>query len=331
MSLPARKFVKSKRTGSQSRRAVLNCIADWMIGDSTVECWPTVENIVFDTEMNPQTVSKVTKELVELGFITKRRKFNTEKRRWETHYTLVGFSPAEWVNAPWPTACSCQEPTGNTAHGKSHVQEPVPTEARELEPTGNQGLNPTGNRGLNPPENRSRTGIEQEYKQEQTCTFLCPSVGDEPPFPEADLWPDLPAPDSENPAPPEVPTPKRKRTPSGGATEATDGGPAPVKKSVRAKPKTLCPFDLEDVCPAEWTDAFAAAFPSLSLEAEFRRFVGYHVAKGTAFVNWKAAFRNWLSNAVSFQARDTARFGCHPAPTRNRPLQKEDMVYTDNF
>lgn len=179
----------------------------------------------------------------------------------------------------------------------------------------------------------TQTAKEQQRngKEEQRSSSAPPFDGDEPPFPSAELWPDLLTPDSENPAPPEEQAPKRKRTPSGGATEATDGGPAPVKKSVRAKPKTLCPFDLEDVCPAEWTDAFAAAFPSLSLEAEFRRFVGHHVAKGTAFANWKAAFRNWLSNAVSFQARDTARFGYHPAPTRNRPLQKEDMVYTDNF
>lgn len=280
MSLPARKFVKSKRTGSQSRRAVLNCIADWMIGDSTVECWPTVENIVFDTEMNPQTVSKVTKELVELGFITKRRKFNTEKRRWETHYTLVGFSPAEWVNAPWPTAYSCQEPTGNTAHGKSYAQEPVPTETRELEPT--------GNRGLNPPENRSRTGIGQEYKQEQTCTSMCPSVGDEPPFPSAELWPDLLTPDSENPAPPEEQAPtdraRRKAGPSAAAAEKSksEGRTHGTRFSIEA-------------LPDDWREFCEREDPELDPERVFVNFADYwrsvSGAKGVK-KDWAATWRN---------------------------------------
>lgn len=33
MSVPARKWALSKRTGSSARRAVLNCLADWMIGE----------------------------------------------------------------------------------------------------------------------------------------------------------------------------------------------------------------------------------------------------------------------------------------------------------
>mgnify|MGYP001127991107 CR=1 FL=1 len=48
MSVPARKWALSKRTGSSARRAVLNCLADWMIGENAVECWPSIDTIVFE-------------------------------------------------------------------------------------------------------------------------------------------------------------------------------------------------------------------------------------------------------------------------------------------
>ena len=64
MSVPARKWALSKRTGSSARRAVLNCLADWMIGENAVECWPSIDTIVFETEMNRKTVMKATAELV---------------------------------------------------------------------------------------------------------------------------------------------------------------------------------------------------------------------------------------------------------------------------
>ena len=119
--------------------------------------------------------------------------------------------------------------------------------------------------------------------------------------------------------------------PSGGSDDETTESSKPVKKSARSKPKTLCPFDLEDVCPAEWRDAFAADYPSLDLGAEFRKFVGWHLAKGNAYADWKAAFRNWLGKAVAFQARDTARGARPTGGGFRRALQKEDMVYTDDF
>lgn len=110
--------------------------------------------------------------------------------------------------------------------------------------------------------------------------------------------------------------------------------PAPkpaAKRSTRAKPKRLCPFDLDAVIPDEWRDAFAADYPTLDLAAEFRKFVGWHVAKGNTYADWKAAFRNWLGNAVKFQARDTARGARPTGGNFRRAMQKEDMVYTDDF
>lgn len=318
MSLDAINWVARQTTGDAKSKAALFWLA-FHHNAETGLCCPSIRTLQTEMEVSAEnTVRSALVRLRDQGFISWTR----EIKNGAVFRTLYA------LNFKAETRPSIHE-------GPSTVEVPQPLkEAQSLKegPSTIEGGPLNDCRGVPQPLKPNKERNKEENKEENKEGVAAPPFdGDEPPFPECELWPDLPAPDSENPAPPEEPAPKRKRTPSGGATEATDGGPAPVKKSVRAKPKTLCPFDLEDVCPAEWTDAFAAAFPSLSLEAEFRRFVGHHVAKGTAFANWKAAFRNWLSNAVSFQARDTARFGYHPAPTRNRPLQKEDMVYTDNF
>ena len=102
MSVPARKWALSKRTGSSARRAVLNCLADWMIGENAVECWPSIDTIVFETEMNRKTVMKATAELVALGLIGKRKVIDIERHCWQTRYTFIGYVPKEWVKAERP-------------------------------------------------------------------------------------------------------------------------------------------------------------------------------------------------------------------------------------
>lgn len=102
MSVPARKWALSKRTGSSARRAVLNCLADWMIGDDAVECWPSIETIVFDTEMNRKTIMKATAELEAQGLIEKRRVIDVERRCWQIRYSFVGYVPNDWINAKRP-------------------------------------------------------------------------------------------------------------------------------------------------------------------------------------------------------------------------------------
>ena len=73
MSIPAVNWALSQRTGSSSKKAVLKCIAEWMIGERAVDCYPTVEQIAFETELNRQTVMEATRELAKAGLITKRR------------------------------------------------------------------------------------------------------------------------------------------------------------------------------------------------------------------------------------------------------------------
>ena len=115
--------------------------------------------------------------------------------------------------------------------------------------------------------------------------------------------------------------------------EKSAGGGGPKKQATaRAQRKTRCPFDDRNpALPEGWEGEFAEDFPSLSVAGEFGRFVNFHVSKGNVFANWKAAFRNWLTNAVKFQARDAPRSTPRSSATFKRPLQREDMVYTEDF
>lgn len=109
MSIPAVHWALSQRTGSSSRKAVLKCIAEWMIGEKAVDCYPTVEQIAFETELNRKTVMDATRALEKAGFIKKRRACN-KKLQWETHYTLVGYEPSEWIGSRRPDCRTFENP-----------------------------------------------------------------------------------------------------------------------------------------------------------------------------------------------------------------------------
>lgn len=109
MSIPAVHWALSQRTGSSSRKAVLKCIAEWMIGEKAVDCYPTVEQIAFETELNRKTVMDATRALEKAGFIKKRRACN-KKLQWETHYTLVGYEPSEWIGSRRPECRTFENP-----------------------------------------------------------------------------------------------------------------------------------------------------------------------------------------------------------------------------
>lgn len=176
MSVPARKWALSKRTGSSARRAVLNCLADWMIGDDAIECWPSVETIAFTTELNRQTVMKAAAELVALGFVSKKRQ--CENLKWKTVYSFIGYVPSEWINAEWPEPS--REGTKNRTIGKPYLQELGRTKSRTDEGTKNRTNGGTKNRTDEGTKNRTRTRreleeIRRELEETGITTSLCSS------------------------------------------------------------------------------------------------------------------------------------------------------------
>lgn len=71
-------------------------------------------------------------------------------------------------------------------------------------------------------------------------------------------------------------------------------------KATRAKPKTSCPFSPDDPIPPEYLEYAQAKHPSINAQAEFTKFVNFHISKDNKFSNWLAAWRTWTTKAEEF-------------------------------
>lgn len=159
MSIPAVHWALSQRTGSSSKKAVLKCIAEWMIGERAEDCYPTVEQIAFETELNRQTVMEATRDLAKAGLITKRRV--CKNLRWETHYSFVGYVPEEWIGSRRPEVCAAKKPNVRNAEG---TENRTPGKAT-LDGVGNRTIEGVKTNTVEGTENRTRTWIDMEDKE----------------------------------------------------------------------------------------------------------------------------------------------------------------------
>ena len=159
MSIPAVHWALSQRTGSSSKKAVLKCIAEWMIGERAVDCYPTVEQIAFETELNRQTVMEATRELAKAGLITKRRV--CKNLRWKTHYSFVGYVPEEWIGSRRPEVRAAKKPDVRNAEGTENRTSGKAT----LDGVGNRTIEGVKTNTHEGTENRTRTWIDMEDKE----------------------------------------------------------------------------------------------------------------------------------------------------------------------
>ena len=82
------------------------------------------------------------------------------------------------------------------------------------------------------------------------------------------------------------------------------------------------PFGIDDAT-MNW--AFSEGFTFQDVAREKDKFVDYHAAKGSTFVDWQRAFKNWLRNSRQFGQRGRATQ--HPAYYRpNGGLTAEGMA-----
>lgn len=75
--------------------------------------------------------------------------------------------------------------------------------------------------------------------------------------------------------------------------DATKKVEEPKPKATRAKPKTSCPFSPDDPIPPEYLEYAQAKHPSINAQAEFTKFVNFHISKDNKYSNWLAAWRYW--------------------------------------
>lgn len=159
MSIPAFHWALSQRTESSSQKAVLKCLAEWMIGEEAIECWPTVETIAFETDLNRETVMKATRALEKAGLIQKRR--TCKGLLWQTRYTFVGYVPSEWIGSRRPTVRTA----GNADVRKDECTENRTSEKQDNDSPGNRTVDGLKNHTVEGTENRTRTRIDMEDKE----------------------------------------------------------------------------------------------------------------------------------------------------------------------
>jgi hypothetical protein len=83
------------------------------------------------------------------------------------------------------------------------------------------------------------------------------------------------------------------------------------KKTARRKPEMELP---PDWVPSDRniTDAEARQFSAMEIQDEADRFRNHHIAKGSRFRDWDAAWRTWLGNARKYGSRGSVAFGAAP-------------------
>ena len=98
-------------------------------------------------------------------------------------------------------------------------------------------------------------------------------------------------------------------------------------KATRAKPKTSCPFSPDDSIPPEYLEYAQAKHPSINAQAEFTKFVNFHISKDNKFSNWLAAWRTWTTKAEEF-AKSRPQSQSY-TPRNNKPLIFDEAYYGD--
>jgi hypothetical protein len=83
-------------------------------------------------------------------------------------------------------------------------------------------------------------------------------------------------------------------------------------KKHRTSQRTRCPdaFDFSGILK-EWA---SREFPSLNVEAETEKFLDHYRANGKSFVNWDAAWKNWMRKAWEWNGQKPRQSGLGLAP-----------------
>lgn len=171
MSIGAKHWALAQTVeGGSSPKIVLFFLADWIIGDDQVECWPSVETLAFETGMNRQTIMKATAALERQGLIEKRVEWSGLRKR--VFYRLCGFDPVEWKKSTRP-----QCPNSRTSE-IADVRNPGCTKSRTSEISYHGGTKShttdgTKNRTSDGTKFRTGTGNNRDI-QETTGNSLSP-------------------------------------------------------------------------------------------------------------------------------------------------------------
>ena len=308
MSIPAVHWALSQRTGSSSRKAVLKCIAEWMIGEKAVDCYPTVEQIAFETELNRKTVMDATRALEKAGFIKKRRACN-KKLQWETHYTLVGYEPSEWIGSRRPECRTFENPNVPKPEGtKNGTFEGTKTGTSVSPKNGTYEDTKNGTRTRIDKEDKESTRISMRTSGTSSAIAAVASAQAQTPYPDdfdQSLFDEA----------------QREAQLDVGSKPNTVKAEAPKHRTTtpRKKPATRCPFGPDASIPPEYLEIAQKAGIG-DPQQVFSAFVNHAIAHDRSLVVWPAGFRTWCSNELRYHPNQTPK----PKPLHQRTAADYD-------
>lgn len=251
----------------------------------TGKCYPSIEALQEATELNRKTVIAATKHLEEKGFITKRRSFVNGKQI--VYYGFPSFKPADWESKNKSTQTGTLESTENG------TLPPQSTEIGTLESTENGTTESTKNgtddsTEIGTYESTVFGTVTRNKNKEKNKEIEQGSS-----FPAQALLLTIPI------------DPKPKRS--------------------RAKPKTSCPFSSGDAIPPAYLEYAKQKHPSIDAQAEFTKFVDFHLSKDNRYCDWYAAWRTWATNAEEYARKRAPSY--RPAYGGFREKRQCDRVY----
>jgi hypothetical protein len=92
-------------------------------------------------------------------------------------------------------------------------------------------------------------------------------------------------------------------------------------RRLRMAPSVGVPTPFPDDAGLNWAgEAFRVAMTALDPAEEAERFRDHHTAKGSRFVDWNAAWRTWVRNAVRFAQERSARSNVNRGGPRSELL-----------
>lgn len=265
MSYDAERWARSQKVGNASAKFVLIELAN-ALNRETGKCYPSIEALQEATELNRKTVIAATKHLEEKGFITKRRSFVNGKQI--VYYGFPSFKPADWESKNKSTK------TGTLESTEIGTLPPQSTEIGTLESTENGTTEST----KNGTDDSTEIGT-----YESTVFGTVTRNKNKEKNKEIEQGSSFPA-----------------QAPWETDYLTNDGKKVEKPKATRAKPKTSCPFSPDDPIPPEYLEYAQAKHPSINAQAEFTKFVNFHLSKDNRYSNWLAAWRTWTTKAEEF-------------------------------
>lgn len=289
----------------KTKTDVLEALAA-MLNEKTGDCFPSTETIARVARVSPNFVRPTLKELEAEGLIQTIQKPGCVRyfrllldKLPEPLLKTEGVKEAEPLTKPLPLTKS------------KGVAEPLGDSSRNREYPPNETVRPPLTKPL--PEQ----GKEQVREQGNEQVVVSPAFADSPPPPTED---DLAAMQGGL----FVVEEQRSVKPTSPAEEEA---PKPKKRTRRAKPRVPVPFGPYDAIPSDWLTEFSERFPTLDICQEFSKFVNNAISKDVRNAEWKAAFRNWLTNSLTYENQKKG----NRYESDSRPVQGPRRFAADSY